>query len=194
MSAPIDRRVFSLRALSLAAGAPAALVALRAFVAPGRADALETPSETASSTGRSEGELTKTAEAIHEEVVIPAPRARVYSALTDAKRFSSMTAYSMVPKAGPAAIANGAGGAFTLFDGHVTGRHIELVPNRRVVQAWRAADWPAGLYSVARFELAGDGPQTTIQFDHTGFPAGQGEHLVQGWEANYWTPLRKLLG
>ncbi|MFI5230673.1 MAG: SRPBCC domain-containing protein [Gemmatimonadales bacterium] len=194
MSTPIDRRVFSLRALFLAAGSPAALVALRAFIVPRSADALEPPSRVAPLPASSQGELTKTAEAIHEDVVIRAPRARVYAALTDAKRFSAMTAYSMVPKAGPATIAPGAGGAFTLFDGHVTGRHIELVPNRRVVQAWRAADWPAGVYSVARFELTGDGPQTTIQFDHTGFPADQGEHLVQGWEANYWTPLRKLLG
>jgi activator of HSP90 ATPase len=188
MSASIDRRTFSLRALTLAAGSAGAVEVLRSVVAPRRLDALAPSASTA------EGELTKTAEAIHEEVVIAAPRARVYAALTDANRFSSMMAYSMVPKAAPATIAQGAGGAFKLFDGHVTGRHIELVSNRRVVQAWRAADWPAGVYSIVRFELTGDGPQTTIQFDHTGFPVGQGEHLVQGWEANYWTPLRKLLG
>jgi activator of HSP90 ATPase len=179
MSVPIDRRAFSRHALSLTAGSAAVLGAAR------RVMAIESrPSEA----------LTKTAEAIHEEIVIAASPARVYAALTDAKRFSSMTAFSMVPKAKPAAIARDVGGAFTLFDGHVAGRHIELVPNRRVVQAWRSADWPAGWYSIARFDLAGDGSRTTIVFDHTGFPAGQGEHLVQGWELNYWTPLRKLLG
>jgi activator of HSP90 ATPase len=182
MSDSIDRRTFSLHAITLAAGSAALLAGARA------ADALE-PLAAPPLDG-----LTKTAEAIHEEILIPATRASVYEVLTDAKRFSSMTTFSTVPKAKPAEVARVAGGAFSLFDGHITGRQVELVPNRRVVQAWRAADWPAGAYSMVRFELTGDGTQTTIVLDHTGFPAGQGEHLVQGWELNYWAPLKKLLG
>lgn len=139
-------------------------------------------------------ELSKTAEAIHEEIPLNASRQQVFDALTDEARFSKLTTFSMLPMAAPAKIARAAGGAFTLFDGHVVGRHIELVPGSRVVQAWRSAAWPAGIYSIAHFELTGTGNATTIVFDHTGFPAGQGEHLVEGWETNYWTPLRKLFG
>ncbi len=138
-------------------------------------------------------ELSQSAESIHQEILIEASPARVYQVLTDPARFSAMTAFSMVPKAPPAEIAPTAGGAFTLFGGHITGRHVELVPGVRVVQAWRSADWPAGLYSIVRFELQPRDGKTLIVFDHTGFPAGKGQHLVEGWYANYWTPMRKYL-
>lgn len=138
-------------------------------------------------------ELSHTAESIHQEVTFNANRRRVYQALTDPKHFTAMTMFSQVPKAAPARIAHEVGGAFTLFDGHITGRHVELVPEQRIVQAWRAADWEPGLYSIARFQIKDQGSKTTIVFDHTGFPTGQGQHLASGWHANYWEPLKKYL-
>jgi hypothetical protein len=35
----------------------------------------------------------------------------------------------------------------------VLGRNIELIPNRRIVQAWRAKPWEGGIYSIAKSEL-----------------------------------------
>jgi activator of HSP90 ATPase len=138
-------------------------------------------------------EVSNNAEAIHQEVTFDAAPARIYQALTNAKDFSELTKFSTVPNAPPAQIASAAGGTFSLFGGHIVGRHIELVPNRRVVQAWRATDWPDGAYSIARFELRPQGAKTLLVFDHTGFPAGQGKHLAEGWHANYWEPLKKYL-
>ena len=139
-------------------------------------------------------ELTKTSEAIHQEIVFNATRKRLYDALTDAKEFTKVTTFSSVKNAPPAQIARDVGGAFSLFGAHIIGRHIELAPNQRIVQAWRAVDWTAGVYSIVRFELADRAGKTAIVFDHTGFPNGQGEHLAQGWYANYWEPLKKYLG
>ncbi len=185
MPLSMQRREFSIRLASLLAAASSVSLPAVGSASTARRRAWIAP------TGP---ELSRTAEAIHEEIPIKASRQEVYDALTDAGRFSKLTTFSMLPKAAPATIGRGAGGAFTLFDGHITGRNIELVPATRVVQAWRSAAWPAGSYSIARFELTGAGSATTIVFDHTGFPAGQGEHLVEGWETNYWTPLRKLFG
>lgn len=139
-------------------------------------------------------EVTKTSEAIHQEIVFNATRKRLYDALADATEFTKVTTFSSVKNAPPAQIAREIGGAFSLFGGHIVGRHIELVPNQRIVQAWRAVDWAPGVYSIARFELADRAGKTAILFDHTGFPNGQGEHLAQGWYANYWEPLKKYLG
>ena len=133
------------------------------------------------------------AESIHDEVDIAAPPSKVYAALTNAEIFTKMTSFSMIKNAPPAKIDARAGGAFSLFAGHIEGRNIELVANVRVVQAWRPADWPAGLYSIARFELAPKGSGTLILFDQTGFPKGQAEHLEQGWQANYWGPMKQVL-
>jgi len=79
------------------------------------------------------------------------------------------------------------------FDGYILGRHLELVPNERIVQAWRVAYWAPGIYAIAKFDLVEQGPRTKIVFDHRGFPNGDGEHLAAGWKANYGEPLEKFL-
>jgi activator of HSP90 ATPase len=149
-----------------------------------------------------EDEISRTAEAIHQEPVFKASRKRVYDALTDAKQFDKVIQLSGVMQSmhlgdKPAEISREVGGAFTLFGGYITGRHVELVPNERLVQAWRTGSWPKGVYSIARFELVeqGSGAEsgTKIIFDHTGFPKGEAEVLASGWKAHYWEPLEKLL-
>ena len=145
-----------------------------------------------SATGRED--VTRTSEAIHQEGLFNGSRKRIYEALTDAKQFTTMTTFSTVKNAPPAQISREVGGLFSLFGGHIVGRHIELVTDQRVVQAWRVVDWDPGVYSIAKFELKDRGAKTALLFDHAAFPNGQGEHLAQGWEANYWAPLRKLLG
>src|SRR5712692_8308742 len=146
-----------------------------------------------------EEEISRTAEAIHQEPVFKASRKRVYEALTDTKQFDSVIQISgvmksMPPGGKPTEIGGEVGGAFVLFGGYITGRHVELVPNERIVQAWRAGSWDPGIYSIARFELVEQGSGTKIVFDHTGFPKGDGEHLAGGWKMNYWEPLEKFLG
>ena len=139
-------------------------------------------------------EVSHTAEAIHQEVTLNANAQRIYRALLDPKQFTAMMAFSSVPNAPPAQIADGVGGEFTLFGGRIMGRHLELVPYKRIVQAWRVVPWDPGIYSIARFQLNGQDSKTTIVFDHTGFPNGLGQHLADGWHQNYWEPLRKYLG
>jgi activator of HSP90 ATPase len=141
----------------------------------------------------------RTMEAIHQEVHLAAAPERVYAALTDAKQFQQIVLLSGAVKSGlvkptqAAQIAAQAGGAFAIFGGFVTGRQIELLKDVRIVQAWRPGDWPAGVYSIARFELRKEGAGTLLVFDHSGFPAGAAEHLAEGWEMNYWQPLAKFL-
>jgi uncharacterized protein YndB with AHSA1/START domain len=145
-----------------------------------------------------EEEISRTAEAIHQEAVLKASRKRVYEALTDAKQFDKVIQLSGVMQAmhlgdKPAEISREVGGAFALFGGYITGRHVELVPNERLVQAWRTGGWAPGVYSIAKFELVEQGSGTKIVFDHTGFPKGEAEVLASGWKAHYWEPLGKLL-
>jgi activator of HSP90 ATPase len=142
--------------------------------------------------------LSHTAEAIHQEPTFKASPERVYQALMDAKQFQKIELLGVATKSidvtsKPAQISREAGGAFTLFGGYIVGRHIDLVPNHRIVQAWHEESWPEGIYSIARFELTEQGTGTKLVFDHTGFPAGAGEHLAAGWKLNYWEPLGKFL-
>jgi activator of HSP90 ATPase len=142
--------------------------------------------------------VSHSAESIHQEPSFKASRQRVYEALTNTKQFDKVTELSGVMKSmsqmkKPTEISRQVGGTFILFGGYIVGRHIELVPNELVVQAWRAGGWDRGVYSIVRFELTEQGVGTKIVFDHTGFPRGEGEHLASGWQAHYWDPLEKYL-
>jgi activator of HSP90 ATPase len=141
------------------------------------------------------------AEAIHQEVDFKASPERVYEALTDSKQFDKIVELSGAMKSGmlppgenkPTQISRELGGTFALFGGHISGRQVELLPARRIVQAWRASSWAAGEYSIAHFGLVPQGSSTKIVFDHTGFPKGTAEGLASGWKTHYWQPLAKFL-
>ena len=143
-------------------------------------------------------EISRTAESIHQEAVFKASRKRVYEAITDAKQFAKVIQLSGVMQSmhlgdKPAEISREVGVAFTLFGGYITGRHVELVPSERIVQAWRTGSWVPGIYSIAKFEFVEQGSGTKLVFDHTGFPKGEAESLASGWKAHYWEPIEKLL-
>jgi activator of HSP90 ATPase len=125
---------------------------------------------------------------IHQEVVFTATPKQVYEALTDARQFSQFTGGA------PAEIGREVGGGISLFGGKIVGRNVELVPGRRVVQAWRAMNWEEGVYSIVRFELKAQGAETRLIFDQDGFPDGEREHLDGGWHKMYWEPMKQLLG
>jgi activator of HSP90 ATPase len=74
------------------------------------------------------------------------------------------------------------------------GRNVEIVPTTRIVQAWRPSHWEPGVYSVVRFALKAHGTGTTVVLDHSGFPEGDYDHLLSGWQAHYWGPLKTLFG
>jgi activator of HSP90 ATPase len=123
---------------------------------------------------------------LHQEIDIKASRERVYEALLDSKQFAAFTGM-------PAEISREAGGTFRTFGGLIVGRNVELVAKERIVQAWRPADWEAGVYSLVKFELKDWNSQTKVILDHTGFPEGNFRHLDAGWYLRYWEPLRKYL-
>jgi activator of HSP90 ATPase len=123
---------------------------------------------------------------LHQEIDFNARSERIYEALLDSKQFTAFSGAA-------AQIDRSAGGAFSLFGGLIGGRNIELVPNERIVQAWRPADWTPGVYSLVRFELVMRGPRTQVVLDHTGFPEGGFEHLNSGWKSHYWDALGKYL-
>jgi activator of HSP90 ATPase len=123
---------------------------------------------------------------LHQEIEFAVKPARMYEVLLSSKEFAAFTGM-------PAEIDPRVGGALSMFGGMVLGRNVELIPNQRIVQAWRRATWEPGVYSMVKFELKGKGTGVTVVLDHTGFPKGDYEHLYSGWGERYWDPLRKYL-
>ena len=124
--------------------------------------------------------------ALREEEDFAAPPHRVYEALLDEKQFAGFTG-------APAKIDRREGGALSLFGGVIVARNVELVPDKRIVQAWRDTAWAAGIYSMLKFELSASGSGTHMVLDQTGFPAGQFSDLDSGWHEHYLAPMKKVL-
>src|SRR5258708_30399830 len=83
--------------------------------------------------GAQETKTIITTRAIHQVEDFKAGPSRIYEALLDSKQFS-------VFSGGRAAeIHREGGGAVSLFARRIVRRNLELAPNRRIVQAWRAA-------------------------------------------------------
>jgi len=129
--------------------------------------------------------MTKT---IRQQVLLPAAPKKVYAALMEEKQHAAVTE-------GAAKISQKIGGAFSCYDGYVTGLNVELVPGKRIVQAWRARDWPKGTFSLVTFALApAAGGKTKLTFTHHGVPASDYKDKCAGWRMYYWEPLKKFFG
>ena len=123
---------------------------------------------------------------IHQESVVNAPPDKVYEVLTDSTKFSELTGGA------PATIDAKNGGSFSLFGDMIQGINIECIPDERLVQAWRAANWEPGVYSMVKFDLVAEDSGTRVVLDHTAYPDDEGEHLDKGWHSNYWAPMNKM--
>jgi uncharacterized protein YndB with AHSA1/START domain len=127
--------------------------------------------------------------AIHQEALIDATPLEVYTYLTDGEAFAAGTGMA-------AQLEASAGSAFSLFDGRIEGRQIELVPGQRVVQAWRFGNahpdvWDPGVYSIVRFTLTAVGERTRFVVDHSAIPAEWREHIATGYPMFYQEPMAR---
>ncbi len=123
---------------------------------------------------------------LHQEIDLNAAPERIFNVLLDSKQFAAFTGMAATIDPSP-------GGAFNTFGGLIEGRNVELIPNRRIVQAWRPTHWDPGVYSMVHFELKAASSGTALVLDHTGFPEGEFDHLDPGWTMRYWDPLKKYL-
>src|SRR5260221_13257744 len=77
---------------------------------------------------------------IHQELIFKATPKLIYEMFMNSQLHAEFTG-------GPAAINREVGGAFWCHGGRIEGRNIELIPNKRIVQAWRVKDdWQEGAY------------------------------------------------
>ena len=117
--------------------------------------------------------------------ILPSSSERLYHAWLDSQEHSAFTGST-------AEIDPTPGGSFTAWDGYIEGRTLELEPYRRIVQAWRTTEFPAGSPD-SRLEIQIDAVEggTQITLIHSQIPDGQGTQYAQGWEDYYFKPMRE---
>jgi activator of HSP90 ATPase len=121
---------------------------------------------------------------IRQRVVIPASPERVYAALTSARLHAAFTG------AKATGIAR-VGCQFTAWDEYISGRHLVLEKNRRIVQAWETSEWPQD-YPPSKLEirLRAVPRGTELTMVHSGVPVSQAAGYRSGWVEYYWKPLK----
>lgn len=124
---------------------------------------------------------------IRQTATFKASAKEVYEALMDEKKHAKFTRH-------PAKISRKVGGLFSAYRGYCLGVNLELVENKRIVQAWRGSDWPAEHLSTATFALAkAPGGGTKLTFTQTGVPEKEYQDIKDGWRDYYWAPMKKFL-
>ena len=95
----------------------------------------------------------------------------------------------------PARVDGTADGDFTAWDGYIQGMFLELEKNKRIVQAWRTAEFPEDAEdSIVEILLEEDHGKTKLTLKHTNIPKGQMDNYKTGWEDFYFKPMREYFG
>lgn len=94
----------------------------------------------------------------------------------------------------PAVIDARVHGEFSTLNGYVTGITTELIPGRRIVQAWRTRDFPEDAPD-SRLELMLDAYTggTVLTLVHRGLPPEQLDDCRVMWEELFLQPLKDYL-
>ncbi len=110
----------------------------------------------------------------------------VFDAWITAKSHAAMTG-------SPATSEKKKGGAFTAWDGYISGTHLELVPEKRILQSWRTTEFPAGAPdSRLEVRLARAAKGTRLTILQSGIPDGQSEQYEAGWQTHYFDPMTRF--
>ena len=109
----------------------------------------------------------------------------VYETLMDSRRHARLTG-------APARISRKIGGAFSAFEGSLSGSVIPLNVDQKIVLAWRADDWPPGHPSRATFTLTRLATGTRLRLYQAGVPATHADGIRDGWIRFYWAPMKAL--
>ena len=124
---------------------------------------------------------------IEEEILIKGSPHDIYEAFMDSKKHSKFTESK-------AKVSREIGGSFSIYEGAINGKNVELIQDKKIVQTWRgeSENWPKGYYSkiTLLFEPVDNG--TLIKFTHIDIPEGAYESVKEGWNSYYWEPLKEM--
>lgn len=124
---------------------------------------------------------------IKQRVRFKAAPAKVYELLADSRKHTEVTGKKAV-------ISRKIGGPFSAAGNDVTGVNVDLVPARRIVQAWRHRRFPEGIFSMAAVTLTPtpDGG-TELVLTHRGVPKDLIPETEKTWREQYWARIRAYL-
>jgi uncharacterized protein YndB with AHSA1/START domain len=117
--------------------------------------------------------------------IIPATPQAIYDAWLDSDGHTAMTG-------GKAEISAKPDAGYTAWDGYISGKNLELMPGRRIVQSWRTTQFPEGHGdSKITVTLTPAEGGTLLKLVHSDVPDGQTSYEKGGWQTHYFEPMKK---
>jgi activator of HSP90 ATPase len=111
----------------------------------------------------------------------------LYQIYTDSKKHSIATG-------APAELSTKEGGNYSAHNGFITGKNLQLIENRLIVQSWRAQSWkPTDIDSTFIIHLEQEGDDVLLHAVHANVPENAFEALDAGWHKMYWQPWKLYL-
>jgi uncharacterized protein YndB with AHSA1/START domain len=107
--------------------------------------------------------------------IIPATPEEIYKALTTEITIRLWTGDSVE-------IDPQEGGEFSLWDGSINGRFIELIPDKKIVQEWYFGDEEQSIVTIKLHEHK---KGTSFEVNHINIPDEAYEEIVEGWDNEY---------
>ena len=112
---------------------------------------------------------------------------QLYDLYMDSKKHSQSTGEA-------AKILNKEGAAFTAYSGYITGKNLQLVPGKSIVQAWRSKDFTkSDVDSTFTLLFEKKGNDTTVHMVHANIPNAEAAGIKKGWNDFYWKPWKNFL-
>jgi len=124
---------------------------------------------------------------VKQSVVLPAGARELYAMYLNPRTHAAITGHKVEIGARP-------GARFRAFDGALTGRILQTVPGRLIVQAWRSNAFHKGdVDSTLVLRFTSRGKQGRIDLMHVNVPDHDYRGVDNGWKQYYWKPWRKFL-
>jgi activator of HSP90 ATPase len=115
--------------------------------------------------------------------LVGAPPDQVYLALTNEATFQLWSGDHADIQAYP-------GGEFSLWDGSIVGKMLELEPGKKIVQEWYFGDQPEK--SIVTIKLHPHTQGTSVELNHTNIPDQDYDDIVAGWTYEYFGSLQEF--
>jgi activator of HSP90 ATPase len=100
----------------------------------------------------------------------------VYSALTNPYTIELWSGY-------PAEMSEEPGSDFSFWEGDITGRNLEFIKDKKVVQEWYFGDQPGK--SIVTITIQTDKGNSLVTVEHTNIPDEDFAGIAEGWREYY---------
>jgi activator of HSP90 ATPase len=100
----------------------------------------------------------------------------IYSAITNPYTIELWSGY-------PAKMSTEPGSEFSLWEGDISGKNIEFIQDKKVVQEWYFGEQTEK--SIVTISIVPDGENSQVTVDHSNIPDEEFNNIAEGWREYY---------